>query len=161
MFFWIPEENLDGLKGCKKKLDGHAHFELRIGNMSSMVAGAHDQTEGYYWINSPADVDIAIAPLLLLEGWEELSKDKQPEKRFVVYRRTREGERPGRALRILKCQPARSGGALPDTPLAILNEYKDLLRAILSSTKLDEGKEIFKTFKEINQLELVRQAGIL
>ena len=44
-----------------------------------MVAGAHDEMEGYFWINSPADTDIAIAPLLLLEGWEELSKEDKKE----------------------------------------------------------------------------------
>ncbi len=91
MFYWIPEEYLDVLKKGEYKHEGCANFELRIGNHYSMVAGAHDEMpEGYYWINSPAETDIAIAPLLLLEGWEELSKDKQPEKRFVVYRRTRE-----------------------------------------------------------------------
>ena len=41
--------------------------------MYSMVAGAHDQTEGYYWINDPADNAIAIAPLHLLDGWEKVS----------------------------------------------------------------------------------------
>ena len=76
MFFWIPEENLDGLKGCKKKLDGHAHFELRIGNQYSMVAGVHPETDGYFWVNSPADTDIAIAPLTFLESWEEVSPRK-------------------------------------------------------------------------------------
>ena len=69
----------------------YANFELRIGNHYSMVAGAHDEMpEGYYWINSPADTDIAIAPLLLLEGWEELSKDSdsdtdKPEE-IIVYK---------------------------------------------------------------------------
>ena len=80
IFFWIPEENLDGLKGCKKKLDGHAHFELRIGNQYSMVAGVHPETDGYFWVNSPADTDIAIAPLLLLEGWEEVSPRKKKDR---------------------------------------------------------------------------------
>ena len=76
IFFWIPDENIDRLKGCKKWIEGHAHFELRIGNEYSMVAGVHPETDGYFWINSPADTDIAIAPLLLLEGWEEVSPRK-------------------------------------------------------------------------------------
>ena len=54
-------------------MNPYAHFELRIGNMYSMVAGAHDETEGYYWINDPADNAIAIAPLHLLDGWERVS----------------------------------------------------------------------------------------
>jgi len=73
IFFWIPEERIDKLAGKKIYLDGYAHFELRIGNMYSMVAGAHDETEGYYWINDPADNAIAIAPLHLLDGWERVS----------------------------------------------------------------------------------------
>ena len=51
IFFWIPEERIDKLAGKKIYLDGYAHFELRIGNMYSMVAGAHDETEGYYWLS--------------------------------------------------------------------------------------------------------------
>ena len=39
----------------------------------------------YYWVNSPADTDIAIAPLLLLEGWEELSKDQQKDKKDLEF----------------------------------------------------------------------------
>ena len=81
-FFWIPEDYLDVLQGGKKKLDGHAHFELRIGNMYSMVAGVHPETDGYFWVNSPADTDIAIAPLMLLEGWEEVSS-KPKKKNFI------------------------------------------------------------------------------
>ena len=73
IFFWIPEERIDKLAGKKIYLDGYAHFELRIGNMYSMVAGAHDETEGYYWINDPADNAIAIAPLHLLDGWEKVA----------------------------------------------------------------------------------------
>ena len=89
MFYWIPEEYLDVLKKGEYKHEGWANFELRIGDHYSMVAGAHDEMpEGYYWINSPADTDIAIAPLLLLEGWEELSKDRQPKKSFITYRRS-------------------------------------------------------------------------
>ena len=84
IFFWIPDEYIDGIKGCKKKLDGHAHFELRIGNEYSMVAGAHPETDGYFWINSPADTPIAIAPLLLLEGWEEISS--KPKKKSFIRR---------------------------------------------------------------------------
>ena len=89
MFFWIPEEYLDVLKKDELHYEGCANFELRIGNHYSMVAGAHDEMpEGYYWINSPDDTDIAIAPLLLLESWEELSKAKQPKKSFITYRRS-------------------------------------------------------------------------
>jgi len=84
LFYWIPEEYLGVLDGKKIKLDGHAHFELRIGNEYSMVAGAHDETDGYFWINSPADTPIAIAPLLLLEGWEEISS--KPKKKSFIRR---------------------------------------------------------------------------
>ena len=77
LFYWIPEEYLGVLDGKKIKLDGHAHFELRIGNEYSMVAGVHPETDGYFWINSPADTPIAIAPLLLLEGWEEISQKRK------------------------------------------------------------------------------------
>ena len=80
IFFWIPDENIDRLKGCKKWIEGQAHFELRIGNEYSMVAGVHPETDGYFWINSPADTDIAIAPLLLLEGWEEVSPRKKKDR---------------------------------------------------------------------------------
>ena len=84
IFFWIPDEYLDVLKGGKKKLDGHAHFELRIGNQYSMVAGVHPETDGYFWVNSPADTAIAIAPILLLEGWEEISS--KPKKKSFIRR---------------------------------------------------------------------------
>ncbi len=90
MFYWIPEEYLDVLKKDELTYEGCANFELRIGNHYSMVAGAHDETDGYFWVNSPADVDIAIAPLLLLEGWEELSKEKDSKKSFINYRRSRD-----------------------------------------------------------------------
>ena len=73
IFFWIPEERIDKLAGKKIYMNPYAHFELRIGNMYSMVAGAHDETEGYYWINDPADNAIAIAPLHLLDGWEKVA----------------------------------------------------------------------------------------
>ena len=91
MFFWIPEEYLDVLKKDELHYEGCANFELRIGNHYSMMAGAHDETPGYFWINSPDDTDIAIAPLLLLESWEELSKrKKQPKRSFITYRRSQE-----------------------------------------------------------------------
>ena len=51
-----------------------------------MVAGAHDETDGYFWIYSPADTSIAIAPLLLLEGWEELSKKEEKKLREAMER---------------------------------------------------------------------------
>ena len=89
MFFWIPEEYLDVLEKKEIKYKACGNFELRIGNHYSMVAGAHDEMpDGYKWINSPADTDIAIAPLLLLEGWEELSKEK-PKPRFANFKRDR------------------------------------------------------------------------
>ena len=64
LFFWIPEDYQHKLGTHKIRLEGHTHFELRYGNAYSMVAGAHDETPGYFWVNSPADTDIAIAPLL-------------------------------------------------------------------------------------------------
>ena len=89
MLYLIPEDYLDNLKKLEIKLDGYSNFELRIGNHYSMVAGAHDKTDGYFWINSPADTSIAIAPLLLLKGWEELSKKEDKKPRFQTPR-TRE-----------------------------------------------------------------------
>ena len=86
MFFWIPEEYLDKLKKKERTFDGCGNFELRIGNHYSMVAGKHPETDGYYWINSPADFDIAIAPLWLLEYWEEICK---PKKNSFINRRIR------------------------------------------------------------------------
>ena len=80
MLYWIPEDYLDLLDAKELSLEGCSNFELRIGNQYSMVAGAHDETPGYFWVNSPAETDIAIAPLLLLEGWEELSKKKKKTK---------------------------------------------------------------------------------
>ena len=70
MLYWIPEDYLDLLDAKELSLEGCSNFELRIGNQYSMVAGAHDETPGYFWVNSPAETDIAIAPLLLLEGCE-------------------------------------------------------------------------------------------
>ena len=90
MFYWIPKEYLDVLKKKEFSHEGYANFELRIGNHYSMVAGAHPETDGYFWVNSPADTDVAIAPLLLLEGWEELSKKKESKSSFITYRRTRD-----------------------------------------------------------------------
>ena len=90
MFYWIPEEYLDVLKKKEKQYQDYAKFELRIGNHYSMVAGAHPETDGYFWVNSPADTDIAIAPLLLLEGWEELSKDDDKPEEIIVYQRSRD-----------------------------------------------------------------------
>ena len=88
LLYLIPEDYLDSLKKLEKSLDGCGKFELRIGNHYSMVAGVHPETSGYFWVNSPADTDIAIAPILLLEGWEELSKKK--EKPRLQIKRTRE-----------------------------------------------------------------------
>ena len=48
--------------------------------------------------------------------------------------------------------------ALLDKPYEdLIDEYKDLLRAILSSTKLDEGKEIFKTITYSSKSELNKE----
>ena len=90
MFYWIPEEYLDVLEAKEKGYKDYAKFELRIHNQYSMVAGAHPETDGYFWFNSPADMDVAIAPLLLLEGWEELSKDQQKDRKteFIKKKKT-------------------------------------------------------------------------
>ena len=80
MLYWIPEDYLDLLDAKELGIEGCSKFELRIGNQYSMVAGAHDETPGYFWVNSPAETDIAIAPLLLLESWEELSKKMKKNK---------------------------------------------------------------------------------
>jgi len=57
------------------------------------------------------------------------------------------------------------GGSIQDLPLddfgyvnrklVVLSEQEDL-----EATGFDKVKDVFKTFKEINQLELVNQAGI-
>ena len=61
LFYWIPEEYLDVLEAKEKQYKDYAKFELRIHNQYSMVAGAHDKMPNpYYWVNSPADTDIAI-----------------------------------------------------------------------------------------------------
>ena len=49
MFYWIPKEYLDVLKKKEFSHEGYANFELRIGNHYSMVAGAHPETDGYFW----------------------------------------------------------------------------------------------------------------
>ena len=90
MFFWIPEEYLDVLKRKDIKLENCGNFELRIGNNYSMVAGAHPETDGYFWVNSPAQFDIAIAPLWLLEYWEEICQKKKSKFIQRRIRRTRE-----------------------------------------------------------------------
>ena len=92
MFYWIPEEYLDVLEAKEISHQDCANFELRIGNQYSMVAGAHPETDGYFWYKSPADIDVAIAPLLLLESWEELSKDKRKDKKteFIKKRKSYE-----------------------------------------------------------------------
>ena len=89
MFFWIPEEKIDVLDAKEIELEGYANFELRIGNQYSMVAGFHpkpDSAGKYFWINSPLDVPVAIAPPLLLEGWENLSEDKQKDEKTKVVK---------------------------------------------------------------------------
>ena len=88
----IRDRYLDVLKKKQLQYQDYANFELRIGNHYSMVAGVHPETDGYFWVNSPADTDIAIAPLLLLEGWEELSKDEQKDKKteFIKEKKSKE-----------------------------------------------------------------------
>ena len=55
-----------------------------------MVAGKHPETDGYFWVNSPDQFDIAIAPLWLLEYWEEICTKKKSKFIQRRIRRTRE-----------------------------------------------------------------------
>jgi len=75
IIYRVPEQYWDAIATRKYKTgviddDGKAEqVELRWNGCQSVVAGAHPQTTGYYWVpgHGPGDRDIAEAPLGLIE----------------------------------------------------------------------------------------------
>ena len=75
IIYRVPEQYWDAIATRKYKTgviddDGKPEqVELRWNGCQSVVAGAHPQTTGYYWVkgHAPGDRDIAEAPLGLIE----------------------------------------------------------------------------------------------
>ena len=75
IIYRVPEQYWDAIATRKYKTgiiddDGKPEqVELRWNGCQSVVAGAHPQTTGYYWVNghAPGDRDIAEAPIGLIE----------------------------------------------------------------------------------------------
>ena len=75
IIYRVPEQYWDGIATRKYKTgviddDGKAEqVELRWNGCQSVVAGAHPQTTGYYWVpgHGPGDREIAEAPAGLIE----------------------------------------------------------------------------------------------
>lgn len=76
IIFRVPEQYWPAMRGQrvfktgKTDADGKAEqLDLRWAGHQSIVAGAHPETSGYYWIKdcSPSDLPVAEAPLGLIE----------------------------------------------------------------------------------------------
>ena len=90
IIYRVPEQYWDAIVTRKYKTgviddDGKAEqVELRWNGCQSVVAGAHPQTTGYYWVpgHGPGDRDIAEAPLGLIERM--LKPQPQPVRAELV-----------------------------------------------------------------------------
>lgn len=86
VIYQVPEQYWHAIQTRKYKTgvideDGKPEqVELRWNGCQSVVAGAHPQTPGYYWVDGhgPGDREIAEAPLCLIERMLKPEPAKQP-----------------------------------------------------------------------------------
>ena len=99
MAFRVPFDAWEHLRGRRywQASDGRIVLELRGAGHQSVIAGQHPDTNGYQWVNSPADHRVADAPEWLLEPLY-----KAPHESIDADYRPATSDDVARALAVLK-----------------------------------------------------------
>ena len=72
----VPEEHWDNCRSHKLKTGvSGEQLEFRWAGCQSVIYGEHPDTDGYKWINDPAEVEVAMAPQWIIDVMVDETKE--------------------------------------------------------------------------------------